>query len=153
MCVAKTWTLHANLSTNFFHTCHARRHHWLLPFYTTFTDSDLGWESKGQHKQNLLASFSCTLFNWSGWNFICCWSNSSWTLWYYFWDLINKGNNCCLTGCFKILWPAFGLLGIDLVQSSHYDRYNQNLHCDIKLTYFDPHSRSQECKKAKTSAP
>ena len=22
---------------NFFHTCHTYRHHWLLPFYTTFT--------------------------------------------------------------------------------------------------------------------
>ena len=36
------WTLHANFSTKFFHTCHAYRHHWPEPFYTTFSDLNLG---------------------------------------------------------------------------------------------------------------
>ena len=35
-------------------------------------------------KQNLLASFSTTLFIWSGWNLMLWWSNSSWTSWDYF---------------------------------------------------------------------
>ena len=34
-CVAKTLTWHANRSIKFFRTCHACRHRWLLPFYTT----------------------------------------------------------------------------------------------------------------------
>ena len=41
------WMLHTYFSTTFFHTCHAYRHHWLLPFYTTFTDLDFGWGSQG----------------------------------------------------------------------------------------------------------
>ena len=28
-----------------FHTCHAYRHHCLLPFYAAFSDLDLGWRS------------------------------------------------------------------------------------------------------------
>ena len=43
-------------------------HYWLLPFCTTFTDLDLDWGHKVSTKQNLLASFSHTLYNWSGWN-------------------------------------------------------------------------------------
>ena len=81
--VVKTlrWTLHANCSTKLFHTWHVYRHYWLLPFNTTFTDLDLAWGSQDQ----CLASFSCTLFIWSGWNLVCCWRNSSGTSWYYFW--------------------------------------------------------------------
>ena len=45
-----TWTLHVNCSTTFFHTCHAYRHHWLLPFCTTVTDLDLAWELQDQRK-------------------------------------------------------------------------------------------------------
>ena len=45
----------------------------------------LPWGHKVSSKQNLLASFSHTLFNWSGLNFIWYWSNSRWTSWYYFW--------------------------------------------------------------------
>ena len=48
---------------DYLHTCCAFGYHWLLPFNTTFTDFDLGLGSQGQHKQNLLASFSPTLFN------------------------------------------------------------------------------------------
>ena len=37
------WTLHSNFSTNFFHTCHAYRRHWLLScyMYSVFTYLDL----------------------------------------------------------------------------------------------------------------
>ena len=48
------------------------RHHWFLPFYTTVTALDLGWAHKVSAKQNLLASFSPTLCNWSEWNWIWC---------------------------------------------------------------------------------
>ena len=34
----------------FFCTFHAYRHHWLLPFYTTFTDLELDLGAQGQHK-------------------------------------------------------------------------------------------------------
>ena len=46
----------------------------------------LAWGCKVSTKQNLLASFSRTLCNWSGWNLVWCWSSSSWKPWcYYFW--------------------------------------------------------------------
>ena len=35
----------------------------------------LGWGHKVSTKQNLLALFSFTLFNWSGWNLTWCWSS------------------------------------------------------------------------------
>ena len=33
-----------------FQTCHAYRHRYLLPLYTTFSDLDLGWRSRDQPK-------------------------------------------------------------------------------------------------------
>ena len=41
--------------------------------------------AEGQRKANLLASLSCTLFNWSAWNLIWSWSNSNWTSHCYVW--------------------------------------------------------------------
>ena len=82
------WALHANLFvTKFVHTCYSYtsyRHHWLLPSYITITDLDLHWGHKVSAKQNLWASCSCTLFNWSGWNLIWCWISSSWMSLYCF---------------------------------------------------------------------
>ena len=37
---------------------------------------------ESQWRANLLASFSCTLFSWSGWNLIQLWSSLNWTSWY-----------------------------------------------------------------------
>ena len=51
--------------------CHAHRHYWLLPFYTTFSDLALGWGSQGQCKAKPVAHFS------------------SWTSWYY-WVRFNE---------------------------------------------------------------
>ena len=48
-CEAKTLTWQT-FSTNIFHTWHAYRHHWLWPFYITFTDLDFGLGSQGQGK-------------------------------------------------------------------------------------------------------
>ena len=174
------WTSHANYSTKLVHTCHTYRHHYLLPFYTTFTDLDLTCWSQDQckakpigfifshtvhliwlpstilyhfhwpwphllvtrsvqsktnwlhflthcssdlitfyhfiplsltltspaghkisAKQNLLASFSHTLFIWLGWNLMWWWSNVSWTSCELQLSKIcwNKGNNCCFTDC------------------------------------------------------
>ena len=92
------WTLHANCSTKFCHACHACRHHWHLLLFTIFTDLELAWGSQISTKQNLLASFSHTLFSCSGLNLIWCWSSKIWTSWSYFWVRLNewnKGNNCC----------------------------------------------------------
>ena len=36
------WTLQTKFPTKLFHTCHAYRHHLLLPFYTAITVLDLG---------------------------------------------------------------------------------------------------------------
>ena len=44
----------------------------------------LAGSHKVSTKQNLLASFSCTLFNLSRRILKWCWSNLSWTSWYYF---------------------------------------------------------------------
>ena len=45
------------------HTCQtytSYRHHWLLPFYTSFTDHDLAWGSQGQHKAKPLGFILCS---------------------------------------------------------------------------------------------
>ena len=68
-----------------FCTCHACRHHWLLPFDTMFIDLDLALGHRVSTEQNLLASLSCTQFIWSGWNLMWWWSDSSWIPWDYFW--------------------------------------------------------------------
>ena len=59
------WTLHANVWTNFFHTCYAYRQLWLLPFDTTFFDLDLAWKSQGQHKAKPLG-FISSVFDQNG---------------------------------------------------------------------------------------
>ena len=41
-------------------------------------------------KQNLLALYSLSHFNSSGWNFMWCWSNSNWTSWYHVWVRFNE---------------------------------------------------------------
>ena len=59
-----------------------------------------GWRGergiyKVSAKQNRLASFSCTLFSWPGWNLMWNWSNSRWTSWYHryhFTDCVKKFN-------------------------------------------------------------
>ena len=66
----------------FFHACHACRHHWLLPFRQLSLTLTLPGGHKVSSDQNVLASFSGTLFSWSGWNLTLCWSKSSWTSWY-----------------------------------------------------------------------
>ena len=52
----KHWILLTKFSTNFFHTCNACMHFWLLPFYTTLSDLDLGWEQQGKHKAKPVCS-------------------------------------------------------------------------------------------------
>ena len=63
------------------------RHHWILSFYTTFSDLDLRWSHKVRAKQSLPAIFSHTFSKWLVWYFVVWWSSSSWTCWYYksFW--------------------------------------------------------------------
>ena len=49
-CMARTLMSDIRWTIKFFHTCHAYRHHWLLPFYTLFSDLDPGCGSQGQRK-------------------------------------------------------------------------------------------------------
>ena len=108
-------------------------------------------------KQNLLASFSCTLalcsctlFSWSGWNFIWCWSNLCWTSQYCIWVRFDetRENTCCFTDCQKTLTLAciqtfMNQFGWNLWCD---DRYYSALHFDTSLLGPDLGSRSQECE-------
>ena len=70
-----------------------------IPYSVTLM---LAGDHKVGGKQNLLASFSCTLFNWSGWNLMWCWSNSSWASDFISeWCLLVKGNNCFFSDCVR----------------------------------------------------
>ena len=44
------WTLCPNFLSKFFCTHCGYKHQWLLPFYNSFSDLDLGWGWQGQHK-------------------------------------------------------------------------------------------------------
>ena len=116
----------AKTSTKFLHTCHTYRHHWLLPFCTTFTDLDLDLGSQGQCKENLCF---LTLFSWSGWNLMWCLSNSSWTSSHYF--LVRFKESWEISA---VLWTAFKktlsshALGCLWLQIWYDDRYWCTLH-------------------------
>ena len=86
-CIAKTVRLDImrKLFNHNFHPCHTYRHRWLLSFAPLSVTLTLAEDHKISAKENLLVWFSRTLFNWSGRNLICCWSDSSWTSWYYCW--------------------------------------------------------------------
>ena len=58
------------------------RHHWLLPFYTSFGDPDLSWGSQVQWKAKSVGFtfFHIVSVNRSGWN-LMCWNDHSWASW------------------------------------------------------------------------
>ena len=63
------------------------------------------------------------------------------------------GNNCCFTDCIKKLTLAcIWTLKIHLIQAWYDDRYYCTLYFDTGQIDLDLDSRSQVCKKAKTSA-
>ena len=100
---------------NFFHTCHAYRHQWLTILYHFHWP----WPYRGHKvsaKQNLLASFSRTLFIFSGWNLM--WFKLN--IWRLLLSKIywNKDNNCFFTDWVKKLecWHAFRCLPINWTQ-------------------------------------
>ena len=66
------------------------RHHWLLPFELLSLTLTLPGSHRVSTKQNLLDSFSCTLFIWSEWNLMWWWSNSTRTTLDYFWVRFNE---------------------------------------------------------------
>ena len=98
----KCWALCAKLSTKFL--CIPFMLIGTIDFYhfmiltVTLT---LAGDHKVNAKQNLLASCSCSLFSWSGWNWVLCWSRSSWTVRYYFLYFSQiyfiKGRKCYFT--------------------------------------------------------
>ena len=115
-----------------------------------FTPCSLTLTLPGGHKvsknQNLLASFSPTLINRSGWKLVWCWSNLSEhpdTI--FEWDLMNQGNNRCFTDCIKCI-PMF-VNGFD---SNFVWWWRRSLSCTFWYQDdLDFGSRSQECEKAK----
>ena len=72
--------------SDFFHTCHG----YELPFYFTVSDDDLRWRSQGQLRAKHFSFISHILFNWLEWHLWLCWSNSSWTIWYYWARFVEK---------------------------------------------------------------
>ena len=120
--------------------------HWLLPLYTTFIDFHLAWGHKVKANQNLLASFSHTLFNWPGWNFIWHWSNSSWTIQYCFWVRFSLA---AVLQCERNVSLACILTFVSQFGANIDDRFYWTLHFDTSVADLDFDSRSQECKKAK----
>ena len=86
-CMAKTLTL--DITRKLFHQFFSYLPYLLAPVTYHYTPLFLTLTLPGGHKasakQIILASFSHILFNWSGLNLMWCWSNSSWTSWYYFW--------------------------------------------------------------------
>ena len=130
-------------------------------FILSLTLTLLG-DHKDSTKWKLLASFSCTLFNLSGWNVIWCWSNSNWTSSYYFWARFSetRERTAVLLTASKNLWcwHVFRCLWIDLLWIWCDDRWYWTVHFDttlpVKLTVtLIKQSMPQECEKAKTSAP
>ena len=97
-------------------------YHSLLPCYTTFSNLD-----KGQRK--LLASFSPTLFNWSGWNLVWWWNSSSWAPWFYtlgkvmesreisafLLTVLNKFNVYMHSDILELIWFKLDLM-IDVIE-------------------------------------
>ena len=96
------WTLQANCSLKFLHTCYAYRHHWLQPFYTTFTDLYLAWVSQGQGKAKPLGFIFLHTFNLIRMKFCVAMKrfklNIERLLIKGYW---KKGNNCCETDLHK----------------------------------------------------
>ena len=109
-------------TTDFYH---------LIPFSVTST---LAEGHEVSVKQNLLASFSSTLFDWQDEIWCGVKSNSSWTSWYFFWMRVflccccccclHQGSNCCFTDCIKkpynwhalrSLWTNWFKLGVMMV--------------------------------------
>ena len=141
---------------HFLSTYHACRPHWRLPFCTTFSDLNLAWGygHKVSSEQNLLASFSRSLFYWSRSNWIGPWINSSWTTWLWVrFDETRKITAVLLTTSKKLQrWRAFGRLWIDLVYTWYDDRHSRTQYFSTSLLYLYLELRSQECKKARTFA-
>ena len=154
-CVAKTWMLDITrkLFNQIVHTCHVYRHYWLLSFHATCGGH------KVRAKQNLSASYFCTLFIWSGCILMRWWCNSSWTSWGYLWVrfMEARGITVLLTApkTFNVGMHAFGRSHINLISTGYGydDRYYSTLHCDTSQADLDFDSRSQECEKANTLAP
>ena len=95
------WTWHTNFVTIFFHTCRAYRHHWLLPYYTTFTDHDLAWGSQDQHKAKPFGFILAGTFHLISMKFDIVLKYSRLKILFLSEIKWNKGNNCCFTDCVK----------------------------------------------------
>ena len=148
-CMAKTLTLDVThkLLDQFVHTCHPYRHHWLLPFYTTFTD--LAWRSEGQCKAKPIGLIFLQVFHLIGMK--CD------VLMKQFQPKIlrlilvrfceTRGISAVLPSVSFYHWHAFKCL----IQPWYGDRYYCTVHFDSSLIDLGFDSRSRECEKANTS--
>ena len=92
-----------------------------------------------------------TLFNWSGWNFIWCWSNSCWISWCYFWVTFSETRE--ITAVLRIAQKSFDVGLYSDVQELIWFELGMmidywTLHCDANLISCGVDSRSHECEKA-----
>ena len=114
-------TVLVNLSTKYVHMCHTYRLHWLLLFYTTFTDPDLGWGSLHQCKVKLLDFIFSHTFQLIRLKFDLVLKQFKLhilillliQIWW------NEGNDCCFTDLKKMLrlaciWTFLTQFGSDL---------------------------------------
>ena len=109
-------------------------------FFTAFTDIDAAWGFQVSAKQNLLTSFSRTLFIWSGWNWMRWWSSSSWTSWDYFWiRFIEMREIMLLHRQHKQFqcWHAFGHIWISLIQT-----FSLSVSCLFLITHTHSHAHA-----------
>ena len=110
-------------------------------------------------EQNLLASHSCSLLLWSGWNLMWWWSNSSWTSWIIFEQesFTRRGITAVLLTASKTsVLPCIWTFSNQFDSVWYDNRYYCPLHFDATITSLinlDLDSRSQECEKANTSMP
>ena len=81
-----------------FHVCHAYRHHWLLPFCTTFTDLDLARGSQCQRKATPLGFILSHAFQLIKMKSNIVFRQFKLNILILFWDETewSRGNNCIL---------------------------------------------------------
>ena len=133
--------LHANCSTENFHTCHAYRYNLVLPFHFMFTDLDLTFGSQGQHEAKPVSFIFSHTFHLIKLKFDVVIKQFMLNIVKVLLSKIcrNKGNNCCCTGYVKRIY-TFGRLHISLIQIWSDDRYCCTLHVDTRtLTLMQGH--------------
>ena len=145
-----------------FYTRLVNRHHWLLPFYTTFNDLDLAWRSKGQRNAKPVGFILLHIFPINGMKLDIMLKQFTLNIPILLLSEIHETKE--ITSVLLIAlekkkkkkhlwrWHAFGRLWTGFFQTWHDHGYYQTLHFHAILSDSELHSKSQECEKAKMSA-